>query len=748
MNQVQPQSAPGRASEDEVDLAHYLDVIIGERWTILVVAIFCCLIGIGYAYLSKPVYEADILIQVESPESGIQGLLGDVGDMLSEKTAATAEIEILRSRLVVSQVVDNLRLYVSAQPNYFPLIGSWMARRNDSLSIPGLWGMGGYVWGNERIDVEQLQVPSALQGEPLTVTAMGESAYSIHHPTFSAPYVGKVGVQEKFTLPGGGGDIEIKVATLNANAGAEFTVTANSRLQVIERLQANLTIAEKGKQSGVLGVTLQGTDPVLTSAILSEIGRQYVKQNVERKSAEAENSLEFLSSQLPEIKRQLEQAEDRYNAMRNRNATIDLGEEARLLLQQSVAGQTTLFELRQKRQELLTRFTPAHPGVKALDRQITAVAQELDKLGASIKGLPNLEQEVVRLTRDVKVNTDLYATLLSNEQQLKLLKAGRIGSVRLVDDAVLPELPVKPQKPLIIGISLVLGMLAGIGAAFAKNALFGGIADAHDIEQHTHLSVFASVPYSEYQARLSTVVSSSPLQGIKLLAAHSPHDLAIESLRSLRTALQFAMSEAKNNIVLLTGPTPGVGKSFVSSNFAGVIASAGKRVLLIDGDLRKGYLHKYFGINQSNGFSEMLAGTLSPEQGITRNIVDGLDFISTGDYPPNPAELMLTPRLSSLLETFSKSYDYVIIDTPPVLAAADTGILAAMVGTMFLVARAEKTTIGEINESVKRLAHAGASVSGAIVNGVSLTRRYGYGGKYGRYRYYAYNYQPEPARRD
>jgi tyrosine-protein kinase Etk/Wzc len=229
-----------------------------------------------------------------------------------------------------------------------------------------------------------------------------------------------------------------------------------------------------------------------------------------------------------------------------------------------------------------------------------------------------------------------------------------------------------------------------------------------------------------------------------VLAADSPRDPSIESLRSLRTALQFAMVNARNNVVLLTGPAPGVGKSFVSVNFAAVLAAGGKRVLLIDGDLRKGHLHQSFGQERGFGLSELVSGLSTLDQVLRRDLVPQLDFVSTGTLPKNPAELLLGERVASCLDELSKQYDVVLIDTAPVLAAADAGILAPNAGTVFLVARAAVTKAGEIAEAIKRLSQNGVDANGVLFNGLNLAHaRYGYGSKYGSYRYSAYEYGDE-----
>lgn len=741
MNQNSLPVVAGATPEDEIDLVRYLDVLLANRALIACVAGIVLAIGVAYAFIARPVYEADIMVQVEDSPNSAKSLLGDVSSLFEVKTEAAAEIEILRSRMVVATAVDNLRLYIGARPKYLPLVGAWIAARSKGLSNPGLMGFSGFVWGKESIQVDQFDVPDTLEDERFTLVALGDGRYRIKHSDLDESLEGRVGELLQARLHAG--DLSLLVSALKAKPGAEFQLVRSSRLQTIKKLQERMKIAEKGKQSGVIGASLEGIDPKLTASILNEIGDAYVAQNIHRKAAEAEKSLVFLNDLLPQLKAELERAEVKYNAMRNSRGTFHLSAEGEVFLREGVAAQSGLLELKQKRSELLTRFAADHPAVQALSTQIGTMSRRVDDLSARMKALPNLEQDALRLMRDVEVNNELYVGLLDNMQQLKLVKAGKVGNVRLLDNAPVPEEPIKPKKALTIALSAILGLLLGIVAAFVRNLLYGGITNSQDIEQHTGLSVYATVPLSDAQESLSQQMQLREGEPC-LLADRFPNEPSIEGLRSLRTALQFAMLDAGSKRVLLTGPTPGVGKSFISANLAAVMASAGKRVLLVDADLRKGNLHQYFGKDRPRGLSEVLLGTTTFDDVVHQGVFENLDFLSTGRMPPNPAELLMNERMESLLDEVNDRYDIVMIDTPPVLAVADTTILAAHCATVFLVTRFEETTIGEISESAKQLRQASANVTGVVFNGLDRNAyRYGYGSKYGRYRYAYYGYASE-----
>ncbi len=734
-----PSSHIADGQDDEIDLLGLIDVLLDARWLIAGTTSMVLLLGGAYAFLSRPVYEANLLIQVEDSKPGISGAAGALGEassLFEIKSPATAEIEILRSRLVIGKSVDDVQLYVSAAPMYLPLLGGWLARNATSLSNPGFIGLDGYVSGNESIRIGLLEVPVELQGDPLRLVVT-EAGFELRDPEGQALAKGKKGILATF----GGDKGRILVTDLNAKPGTHFRLARYSRLGVIEQLQNDISITEKGKQSGVIAVQLQGTDPQKIARTLSAVGTNYVRQNVERKSAEAEKSLAFLGDFLPQLKKQLEESEVRFNKFRNQNGTFDLGTEGKNYLDTSVKLQGSLLELQQKRREQSAQFTTAHPVIQTLDAQISAVSKEISGLASKVKTLPNTEQDLLRLTRDVKVNSELYLNLLTSSQQLRLVKEGKVGNVRVVDAPVVPERSIKPQRAQIFALSSVLGLLLGMGLAFLRNSLRPGIKDPADIESVTGLHVFATVPHSTEQEKLSRLIKSQ-VSGIHLLAVTHPEDPGIESLRSLRTALQFAMLDARNNVVLFTGPTPGIGKSFASANFAAVLGGGGKRVLLIDADMRKGHLHQFFGMKRGHGLSELITGSRTLSDVLQHGVTSNVDFISTGVIPPNPAELLMSPATQQLMQDLSAQYDLVLIDTPPVLAVSDTQVLAPHAGTVFLVARADVTALGELQESTKRLSQIGVPVKGVVFNDLDTSRqRFGsYGYKYSRYRYTNYQY--------
>ncbi len=745
MNAPQQAALPMPAMDEESDginVVEYLDILIDNRWLIAAVVGIALFLGAAYALFGRPVYEANLAVQVEDSGNSAGSFLGDAASsLLSVKTPAAGEIEIIRSRAILGQAVENTKLYISAQPRYAPVIGSWLARRASELSDPGFLGLSGYVTGTEKIVVPQFDLPPNFEEKPFLLTLKANNQYELSHPDVGTPWQGTIGTPLAADL-GGGGSLRLLVSAVSAKPGAQFQLVRYSKQQTLLALQDSLKVAEKGKQSGVLDVSWKNPDPEKLTQLLNEVGRLYVRQNIERKAAEAEKTLGFLDTALPQFKKQLEQSEDLYNRYRNENGTVSLDDEAKNALAQTVELQSKLLEAQQKRRELSARFTDKHPSIQTLDTQIAAWKGEIASVDSRIRKMPLLQQNTVQMQRDIKVNTDLYVSLLNSSLQMRLAKEGKVGNVRLLDEAIMPEEPVWPKRSLILAAALLLGLGAGVAAAIARNSLFGGIRNPSEIEVHTGLSVYSSIPLSNAQRVIDRSIESKA-PGMHVLALQQPEDPAVESLRSLRTALQFAMLEAPNNRLLISGATPGVGKTFVSVNFAAITAASGKKVLLIDADLRKGRVNQFFSMARTSGLSELIAGTLPYEKAVRRAVLPNLDLMTTGVLPPNPAELLLSESFSQILQKLSPDYDLIIIDTAPVLVAADTASVAPLAGSLLLVARAEKTQLGELNESIRRLAHAGCNANGVILNAMDLSRRHAGSSsyKYGGYRYTHYKYK-------
>jgi tyrosine-protein kinase Etk/Wzc len=384
--------------------------------------------------------------------------------------------------------------------------------------------------------------------------------------------------------------------------------------------------------------------------------------------------------------------------------------------------------------DIASRFTPQHPMYKSLLAQIGKFEAQKGAIQNRIKELPATQQGLFWRSRDVEVTNQTYANLLDQAQQLDIARAGAVGNVRVIDPAAVNlDSPTWPKPiPTIVG-GTALGAILMVFFVLLQQMLRRGVEDPVDIEL-LGLPVYASIPYSEKGRELAASSGRSGHQ--RLLALKAPTDLAMEALRSLRTSLHFARFKTKNNMLMITAPSPGVGKTFVCANLAVTMAQAGQRVLLIDADMRRGTLHHAMGARAENGLSELISGHIPLETALRRvSGAENLSFISRGNVPPNPSELLMHPSFGELLDQIAPLYDIVVIDTPPVLAVTDAAVIGHQAGTCLMVVRFGLNQQREIALAKQRLEQNGVEVKGAIFNGVQKQSG-------GRYAYSYYDYLP------
>ncbi len=719
--------------DSRIDIAGILRTAYDNRRLLMTVTALFAALGFAYGVIATPIYRAGAMIQIEPKKAGISGV-PEVVSKPNSVSQATTEIELIKSRAVLGQAVERLKLFIEAEPRRLPLIGGYLARNHDpktdgTLAAP-LFGLQRYAWGGETLDIFQLEVPEAYLGERLTLRADDDAGkFSLFDEDEQLLLSGQVG---KAIEQGG---FKLQVAELRARPGTEFRVVRSRAQTTALEYQKRLKIGEAGKDSGIIYLSLDDADPKIANRILDEVSRLYVRQNIERSSAEAAQRLDFLRSQIPLVRKELEKAEDALNHYQTNAKSVDISIETKGVLDQIVALEAMISEHNLKRAEYDRLFTPDHPSYQTLMTKIGQLHAQKAGLMKKVDALPMTQQELLRLTRDMQVTTQTYTLLLNKAQEQDILRAGTIGNVRIIDNAYsVVEKPAKPIRPLILAVAIFAGLLTGAAIILLRQAFYRGVESPEVIEQQG-LPVYAALPYSGKQERLRRLRNRGGAK--KLLALADPADLAIEGLRSLRTSLKFAMLEARNNVLMISSPTAGVGKSFVAANLAAVIAQAGQRVLLIDADMRRGYLHRLFGLGPGDGLSDALASGLTLAAVAQRTDLPELHFVSCGLNAPNPSELLMHERFSRLLCEAAQHYDLVIVDTPPILAVTDAVLVAQQAGTSLLVAHFGKSTPQQIEAAKRRLSQNGVLIKGAILNAV---RRKASTSAYdtGAYGYYSY----------
>lgn len=695
------------AKKEETDLFDLLNDL-AKNWHIMLPCIILAgAVGVFIAMWIRPVYQVDALLQIESKNNRGAGLMGGLEGLFATTSPAETEIELIKSRQIIGEAVEKMHLQYVAEPT---------SRVNRLFHREG------------RMEINQFEVPWDNLPEddvlgPWTAVALDDSVNFALYDHHSIKVLEGV-VGQTYKVPYAGDTVVFSVLNMKAKPRQKFNISKMDRLSAISAFLKAFDVKEKGKKTGILEFTYQDIYPDRATKILNEIATSYLRQNVEQRNAEAQKTLEFLEKQLPEVKAQMDSSLLKFNTYRNKVGSVDINAETRLVLEKRTRLQQELLELQQKKQSAIRLFQPEHPTIKTLEEQENALRRELASNSSETKKLPATQQEVLKLTNEVDMSKLMYTTMLNNIQQLKLVSAGEVGSVRIIDFAEQVTLPAKPKKPLIVIAVLFAGMLLGAVIISIKSKFSNGVRDANFIERETGFSVYAKVPKG----------NPNGTKGTRPLAVVEPDDVAVEALRALRSSLEFSMEDGCRPIIGVSGLIPGVGKSFISVNLAALYAGLGKKVLLIDADLRKGRLHKEFGLKRNKGLSQVLLHMAELSDIISKTEVENLDVMPCGNVPSNPSELLGSKHYAAMIDELEKQYDLIIIDTPPIMLVTDAALACRFASQIVMVIEYNRHGIDAIKDGMKQLLKGNNDAHASfVINKYEHGHNDGYGYKYGKY---------------
>ncbi len=689
--------------QQEFDLQQLAGILRHRKTQIGTAILAGAILGGLYGFVATPTYKANALIEVRGGQNQI---LTDVNSPVNnmQPTSANAEVDLARSRAVLGQTVDNLHLDIGIEPKK-SFLGNLFSGNSAEA---------------QAITIQTLSVPENWENTPMLLTVLDEKSYKLALPD-GKEVNGRVGETVKPSA-----DITILVSQLAAPVGSTYSITKFSKLSAIDKLSANLSVDSKGMGVPLLEFSYTGTDRQEIQSTLSHIVNNYVNLSKNRDVQIASNGLAFINEELPRLKQSLQDAENRLNAYRVRSGSVDVPTEARTAVQDLSNIETQITALKAEEAGMSAIYTKDHPDYVALTDRLRVLEQSRDNINRQISNLPNTEQEVIRLTRDVETNQATYVQLLSKQQEMNILKASSQGNVRVIDQAAAAEKPFKPQKPILV-------LLGALGAGILASAwyIFRALSrptlkfseEIKDLGYNLISSIPVSIAQSKEDARFKRSHSGKNNRPNYLLAYSHPNDIAVETLRALRTNLHFSTIDKKSPTIMITSTTPGVGKSFVSSNLAAVTAQAGQKVLLIDADMRLGTLHHTFGVPAEDGLSELLQGSINFVDAVKRTEIGNLDLITCGHSPQTPSELLMSQEFIQLLENAREKYDQIIIDTPPVLAVTDSTVIGKLSDATLLITRYNYSSADELGESYSRLRGNGIEIEGVIFNCIEKNAR-------------------------
>ncbi|MGO3888099.1 polysaccharide biosynthesis tyrosine autokinase [Psychrobacter sp. AOP29-E1-7] len=722
-------NAASKEDNDEIDLMALLFAILRGWKVIVFFAVLGLVIGILYSKYVNPTFKSDALIQIEENSKGVAALGADISELIgSEVSKAQAEAELIRSRMILEPVVNLLHLRIRlSDPNIGALDRIKSNSTDTQINKPE--GVSLKTEDGEA-KISQFNVSQEYLNQSFTLT---RSATGFVLTNGFDDFKGQIGKAHLFK--GTDGQIQIKVDVLPAD-GYSVNITKQSLQTTTDQINSALSVVEKGKQTDIIQLSMTGANQQQTSLILKQIVLSYIDQNQSRGSEETTKTISFMETQIPTLKKKLEDSEAVFNDFRKKYGTIDVGKEAELLLTENSQIDAQLNELKLKKADLTTYYTEEHPLVVQINEQLAVLNARKNEIDDTIAGLPEIQREFLQLSADTTINREIYLTLLKNYEQLKIVKAGQIGFARIIDLPISTYKAIAPKKLQIMILAMLLGAMLGTMLVLLKNMLRDVVKDPERLEAKTGIPVIATIPRSPLLTRLGKNKNASN----RLLAYVDNNSLSYEAVKSLRTSLMFGMPKEgkagqRARVILITGESPSVGKSFISANLTEVFAQLNKKLLVIDADMRMGELHKMFNMDKNNGLAECLLQRSDATQTssnlssfIHPTTIDNIDFMPRGQHPRNPASLLANGSFNHLMAELNLHYDYIVIDSPPVLAASDAMILAQHADKVLMVTRYDDSIEGQLVYAVNQMNKANIKVDGIILNDVQqgIMSKYSY----------------------
>lgn len=708
--------------EDEIDLLALLFALLRGWKTILFFALIGLLIGVLYSRYVNPTFKSDALIQIDDKSGGLPALGENISELLgSQDSKAQTEAELVRSRMILEPVVNLLNLRISLSDPEISYVDRIKNNRTDTqINSPEAVALR---TADGQAAISQFNVSQGYLNQDFTLTRT-DSGFLLSNGFDD--FKGQLNQPEKFK--GVDGQLQITVTDLPINSHP-VTITKKSLQSTTNEINQALSVVEKGKQTGIIELSMTGPNQEQASLILKEIVLSYIGQNQSRGSEDTTKTITFMETQIPVLKKKLEDSEAVFNEFRKKYGTIDVAKEAELLLTENSQIDLQLNELKLKKADLTTYYTEEHPLVIQINEQLQVLNSRKQEIDTTIGGLPELQREFLKLSQDTEINREIYLTLLKNYQQLQIAKAGQTGFARIIDLPISTFKAIAPKKALIWMLGLIVGLMLGSMLVLIKNLLRNVVKDAERLEAKTGIPVIATIPRSPLLTRLGKSKKSQN----RLLAYADSNSLSYEAIKSLRTNLMFGMptisdSAQRAKVILVTGESPGVGKSFISSNLSEVFAQLNKKVLIVDADMRLGELHKMFNMTQDNGLGDYLAHDVAITTVVHPTIMDNVDFMPRGQHPHNPASLLSGDKFTTMMTELNAHYDYIILDSPPILAASDAIIMSQYADKVLMVTRYDKSIEGQVVYAIKQMHKANMQVDGIILNDVQqgLLSKYSY----------------------
>lgn len=725
--------------EESPRLLDYWHVILKRRWAILTSLLVVFTVVAIATFKEKPVYAGKILIEINPEEPQVLSFqqIAQAGASWDIQSYRETQYRILKSRSLAERVVRDLRLYEYPEfyqsHSYFGLITK-NPKKIPSASDPNPPNPNSTAYRNS---VNHFM--SSMSVRPVERSNLVEVTFFSHNPARAARVANQLG--EDYI------DQNLQVRWNEALKASEWLSGRLVQLKAKLKKSEDALQAYAAKNSILFiqnAVNAQAQS--MANARLEQLEQEYTKAQADRAQKESLYSL-VEAGKVQDLPGVLS------NTMIQR-------------LQEKLSG------LKSEYSQLISTVKPGYPKAVALKRQIHTVQASIDHLTMALtqnisqeyqaaekreKYLHKLIQQqdkVVNvvaqksieyniLKREVDTNRSLYDGVLQRMKEAQVAAGLNASNIMVIDPAEVPKGPAKPRVLLDLAFGFILGTGLGVGLAFLQEYLDNTLKTPDEVESLLRLPSLGLIPSvhlngSSKSSEHALATIGTPTNGGHALAFQK-NSTALEAFRSLRTSILLSANPVPK-VLLVTSALPGEGKTTTTVNLGATLASLGSKVVIVDCDMRRPACHRAAGVKNSPGFVQCLTGRVDLSEAILPvEGVPNLSMIPCGPIPPNPAEVLSSPVTGQMLRKLHAEFEYVLVDSPPILSVADSRILATLTDAVVLVTRAYETPYEVVRRARSLLYSAGARILGVALNDVNL-RKEGYGGKYGYYQQYGYGY--------
>jgi len=793
-----------RQDRERTHLRDYMQVMWRHMWVIALAFLVVFGTTLGKTLKMRPLYQASAILEIQKTDGGalsLQNLFSEKLGVGSEYELNT-EAEILKSwpvaedaaRLSGHQVVLD-----KSRPLYDNLFKRFMGRFKGLVEREKpVKNKANYAPLNlhEPLHVEVLEIPHVWRSFSFKVTFSDDGIFRILDKDNQLYAQGRTG--EPCTTP----LFSLTIKGSANPERAAFPLMVRPLSAATRDIQSSLQV-NPIRNARLIRLELSSFQPDVAQSLLSCVITAYQRRKIKQKTQMASRALEFIGQQLDAVEGNMQKAVNELKRYKEESQLVDLSESVRvtvdqlaklensqqeleLVHQQSrfllvaledqrsfhkeslyalgnamdqpllISLSRDLSGLQTRRAELRTQYTELHPFIQALDRKISklkgkikaevaslvasldsqqrALAQEIKAAEKRLEKLPEAEKHLAELMRQAKVYQDTYSFMLEKKGELQVTRASQIGDVWVVEPAYAKSSFIKPNLKSNLMLATIVGLMLGIGMAFFLDYLDDSFKNAEDIQALVRVPVLANIGHDDLHK--NRLLSRLPL----LMSTKTSSGRLAEAFRTFRANLLFTSVDKPHRLVAFSSPLPEDGKTTCVSNLAVALSQVGKKVLLVDTDLRKPALHRLFRCRRSPGLVNVLVEENWQEalgRAIQTTQTQGLDLLVCGDSPPNPDEMLGSEKMGHVIDYLAQRYEFVLFDSPPLLTISDAMVLAQRLDGIVLVVRGGKTTQASLKNVVELLSKTQTEIIGIVLNDIDFRReRYYY--YYNSKHYYKY----------